>query len=44
METKNLPPYCGPIVKVIDIKLCYVICNSGSNSIASADEDDYGTY
>jgi hypothetical protein len=45
MEEKNLLTYCQPLVNIVTVQACCIVCNSpGPNSVANVDEDDYGTY
>jgi hypothetical protein len=44
MEAKKLLNYCQPLVNVVTVQACCIVCNSETNRIANVGEDDYGTY
>lgn len=45
MEAKKKITYSQPLVNVVTIQACSIVCNSDpQNRIANVDEDDYGTY
>lgn len=44
MEEKNLLTYCQPLVNIVTVQACCIVCNSEANRITNVGEDDYGTY
>ena len=44
MEAKNLLNYSQPLVNIVTVQACCIVCNAETNRIANVNEDDYGTY